>query len=147
MNKTYAAKPLEVERQWVVIDAKDQILGRLATEIVKRLRGKHIPQFTPHTDAGQFVVILNAKDVAVSGNKRKAKLYQRHTGRPGGFREKTFEQMIDQFPERVIEHAVWGMLPKNRLSRQLMTKLKVYSGSEHPHAAQQPEVLSFVSKP
>jgi large subunit ribosomal protein L13 len=139
MKKTYSAKPLEVERKWIVIDAKDQTLGRLATTIATLLRGKHKPEFTPHIDTGDFVIVLNAKDVKVTGKKPAQKMYYRNTGYPGGLRTINFEDLIVKSPEKVIEYAVWGMIPHTRLGRQQIRKLNVYPGAEHPHAAQKPE--------
>jgi large subunit ribosomal protein L13 len=139
--KTFSAKPLEVEREWWVIDAEGETLGRLASKIAVLLRGKHKPTFTPHVDAGDFVIVINADKIQVTGKKFTDKKYIHHTGYPGGYREFSFRQMLERNPERIIRLAVWGMLPKNRLSRRLITKLKVYTGSEHPHAAQQPVVM------
>ncbi|MDO5681662.1 MAG: 50S ribosomal protein L13 [Propionibacteriaceae bacterium] len=136
---TYSPKPGEIDRKWVVIDAEDVVLGRLAVTAATLLRGKHKPTFAPHVDGGDFVVIVNASKIALSGNKRVAKQAYRHTGRPGGLRSTPYGELLDNDPRKAVELAVWGMLPKNRLSRQLIKKLKVYSGPEHPHAAQQPE--------
>ncbi|NPD30870.1 50S ribosomal protein L13 [Eggerthellaceae bacterium zg-1084] len=136
--KTYYAKPNEVERGWVVIDAENQILGRLAVEAAKILRGKNKPQYTPHVDTGDFVVIINAEKVRVTGNKATDKRYYRHSGYPGGLKSESFNEAIAKHPERVLEHAIKGMLPKTRLGRAMGKKLKVYAGPEHPHAAQQP---------
>nr|WP_164471046.1 50S ribosomal protein L13 [Berryella intestinalis] len=136
--KTYYAKPLEVERNWVLIDAEDQILGRVAVEAAKILRGKNKPQYTPHVDTGDFVVIINAEKIRVTGNKATDKRYYRHSGYPGGLKSESFNEAIAKHPERVLEHAVKGMLPKNTLGRAMGKKLKVYAGPEHPHAAQQP---------
>lgn len=138
---TYYAKPGEVERKWVLIDAEDQILGRLATQAAHILRGKHKPQYTPHVDTGDFVVIINADKVRLSGNKAEQKIYYRHSGYPGGLKAKSFERAMERHPEWVIEHAVKGMLPKNTLGRTQAKKLKVYAGAEHPHAAQQPRKI------
>ncbi len=138
--KTYVAKPAEVERKWYVIDAEDLILGRMATVIASILRGKHKPEFTPFVDTGDFVVVVNASKVRVSGNKETQKLYRRHSLYPGGLKETTFQEMQDKHPERIIKLAVKGMLPKNALGRQMIKKLKVYSGPEHTHQAQEPEV-------
>lgn len=139
---TQSAKPAEVERRWYVVDATDQVLGRLATRIASILRGKHKPIFTPHVDTGDFIVVVNAARVRLTGNKREAKTYYRHTGWPGGLKSTTAAKVLDgAHPERVIEAAVRGMLPKNHLGRQMFSKLKVYAGAEHPHAAQKPEVL------
>lgn len=142
--KTFSAKPNDVERQWYIVDAEGKTLGRLAAEVANVLRGKHKPQFTPHIDTGDFVIVVNAEKVQVSGKKPTQKLYQWHTGYPGGFRSLTFGQMIAKKPEKVIEKAVYGMMPKQRLSRAQITKLKVYAGAEHPHAAQNPQPLANV---
>src|ERR1700676_3194153 len=136
--KTYVAKPTDRERNWLLVDANGKTLGRLATQIADRLRGKGKPQFTPHVDTGDFVVVVNAEKIAVTGNKRADKLYHRHSGYPGGLRTRTFEQMITRRPEEVIRIAVKGMMPRNRLARKQLTKLKVYAGPEHPHIAQRP---------
>lgn len=141
MTKTYIPPTETVERKWYVVDAADQRLGRLATEVASVLRGKNKPTFTPNMDTGDFVVIVNAEKVVVTGNKANQKLYRRHSGRPGGMKMETFNQLQARIPERIIEKAVKGMLPKNALGRKLFTKLKVYAGPEHPHAAQQPETL------
>jgi large subunit ribosomal protein L13 len=141
MTKTYTPPIDTIERKWYVVDATDQRLGRLATEIASVLRGKNKPTFTPNMDTGDFVVVVNAEKVTVTGNKANQKLYRRHSGRPGGMKVETFNQLQDRIPERIIEKAVKGMLPKNALGRKLFTKLKVYAGPEHPHAAQQPETL------
>jgi large subunit ribosomal protein L13 len=141
MTKTYTPPIDTIERKWYVVDATDQRLGRLATEIASVLRGKNKPTFTPNMDTGDFVVVVNAEKVTVTGNKASQKLYRRHSGRPGGMKVETFNQLQDRIPERIIEKAVKGMLPKNALGRKLFTKLKVYAGPEHPHAAQQPETL------
>jgi len=139
---TFVAKPADVKRDWYVIDAEGKTLGRMATEIARRLRGKHKPEFTPHVDTGDYIVVINAEKVNVTGNKRKGKIYYRHTGYPGGLKQANFEIMINNFPERVVELAVKGMLPKGPLGRAMYTKLKVYAGAEHPHAAQQPQELN-----
>jgi large subunit ribosomal protein L13 len=141
MTKTYTPPIDTIERKWYVVDATDQRLGRLATEIASVLRGKNKPTFTPNMDTGDFVVVVNAEKVTVTGNKANQKLYRRHSGRPGGMKVETFNQLQDRIPERIIEKAVKGMLPKNALGRKLFTKLKVYAGPEHPHVAQQPEML------
>jgi large subunit ribosomal protein L13 len=141
--KTFSAKPQSVERDWYVVDATDKTLGRLATEIARRLRGKHKPEYTPHVDTGDYIVVVNAEKVTVTGNKAQAKNYYRHTGYPGGLRSMNFEKMIGHAPERVIESAVKGMLPKGPLGRAMYSKLKVYAGTEHPHAAQQPQELNI----
>jgi len=139
--KTYNAKNETVRREWFVVDATDKTLGRLSTEIANRLRGKHKAEFTPNVDTGDYVVVVNAEKVRVTGNKSTEKTYHHHTGFPGGIKSATFEQLIEQWPERVITSAVKGMMPKNKLSRAMMSKLKVYAGAEHPHTAQQPKVL------
>jgi large subunit ribosomal protein L13 len=141
MNKTPLPTLDPRNQQWFVVDAADQRLGRLASEIATILRGKNKPIFTPHLDTGDFVVVINAEKIHVTGKKRSQKLYRRHSGRPGGMKVETFEKLQARVPERIIEQAVRGMLPKNTLGRKLFTKLKVYTGSEHPHQAQQPEVL------
>ncbi len=141
--KTYYAKPNEVEREWLLIDAENQVLGRVAAKAAQILRGKHKPQYTPHVDTGDFVVIINAEKIRVTGNKQTAKEYFRHTGHPGGLKSETFAEAIEKHPERVIEHAVKGMLPKNTLGRAMGKKLKVYAGPEHPHAAQKPREIKM----
>ncbi len=141
--KTFTAKPQSVQRDWYVVDAADKTLGRLATEIARRLRGKHKPEFTPHVDTGDYIVVINAEKVKVTGNKATDKTYYRHTGYPGGLRSMTFDKLIEHAPERIIEGAVKGMLPKGPLGRAMYTKLKVYAGAEHPHAAQQPQELNL----
>ncbi|PCI46170.1 MAG: 50S ribosomal protein L13 [Moraxellaceae bacterium] len=139
--KTYSAKPEQVRRDWFVVDAADKTLGRLATEIASRLRGKHKPEFTPHVDTGDYIVVVNAEKVKVTGNKASGKMYYRHSNHPGGLKSLSFEKMIQQKPEKVIELAVKGMLPRNPLGRAMRRKLKVYAGSAHPHEAQQPQEL------
>ena len=139
--KTYYAKPGEVEREWVLIDAQDQILGRVATKAATILKGKHKPQYTPHVDTGDFVVIINADKIRLSGTKAGKKEYFRHSGFPGGLRMETFAEAMEKHPERVLEHAVKGMLPKNTLGRAMGKKLKVYAGPEHPHMAQKPRTI------
>lgn len=141
--KTYIPKPEETNRDWLLVDAEDKILGRLATEIATRLRGKHKPEFTPHLDTGDFVVVVNAEKIAVTGGKQDKKFYYRHTGYPGGIRSTSLRTMLEKKPEEVIFHAVRGMLPKNRLGRKLIKKLKVYAGPEHPHGAQSPKPLEL----
>ncbi len=141
--KTYYAKPQEVEREWVLIDAEDQVLGRVATKAATILKGKHKPQYTPHVDTGDFVVIVNADKIRVTGAKTTDKVYSRHTGYPGGLKQETFEEAMAKHPERVIEHAVKGMLPKNTLGRAMGRKLKVYVGPDHPHTAQQPRKIDM----
>jgi large subunit ribosomal protein L13 len=142
MNKTIQPSLATLDRQWFVVDAADQTLGRLASEVAQVLRGKNKPTFTPHLDTGDFVVVINAEKVRVTGNKATQKLYKRHSGRPGGLKTETFAHLQARLPERIIETAVKGMLPHNSLGRQLFRKLKVYSGPNHPHAAQQPQTLS-----
>jgi large subunit ribosomal protein L13 len=137
--RTYSPKPGDVTREWHVIDATDVVLGRLAVQSATLLRGKHKPTFAPHMDIGDFVIIVNADKVALSGNKRETKFAYRHSGYPGGLSTMAYGDLLDKDPRRAIEKAVWGMLPKNRLSRQLLKKLKVYSGPNHPHAAQKPQ--------
>jgi large subunit ribosomal protein L13 len=137
--KTYSAKPGEIQRDWYVVDAEGQTLGRLATQIADRLRGKGKPQFTPHVDTGDFVVVVNAEKIAVTGNKLDDKLYYRHSGYPGGLRERPLRVQLERVPTEVLRKAVKGMLPRNRLGRQQLTKLKIYAGPEHPHAAQEPK--------
>ena len=141
--KTYSAKPESVKRDWYVVDASGKTLGRLATEVARRLRGKHKPEYTPHVATGDYIVVINAEKVAVTGNKANDKMYYRHTGHPGGLKETNFTQMIERSPEKVIELAVKGMLPRNPLGRAMYRKLKVYAGQEHPHEAQQPENLTL----
>ena len=139
--KTYVAKPTDRQRDWYVVDAEGKTLGRLATQIADALRGKRKPEYTPHCDTGDFVVVVNAEKIVVTGNKRNDKLYWRHSGYPGGIRSRTLNEMLDRRPEEVIRKAVHGMLPRNRLARQQLRKLKVYAGPDHPHAAQKPEPL------
>lgn len=141
--KTLSAKPESVKRDWFVVDATDKTLGRLSTEIARRLRGKHKPEYTPHVDTGDYIVVVNAEKVAVTGKKASDKLYHRHTGYIGGLKTISFEKLIDKAPERVIEGAVKGMLPRGPLGRAMFKKLKVYAGTEHPHTAQQPQVLDI----
>ncbi|MEB3172116.1 MAG: 50S ribosomal protein L13 [Synechococcaceae cyanobacterium] len=143
MNKTPLPSCDSLERQWYLVDAENQTLGRLASEIAQVLRGKNKPCYTPHLDTGDFVVVINAEKVQVSGTKATDKLYRRHSGRPGGMKTETFAALQARLPERIIEKAVKGMLPHNALGRQLFRKLKVYKGSEHPHAAQKPQVLAL----
>lgn len=138
--KTYVAKPSEIERKWYVIDVADQILGRVATEIATVLRGKHKPEFTPFLDTGDYVIVVNADKIKVSGNKEEDKLYRRHSGYPGGLKEVSLGEVRAKYPERIIKQAVKGMLPKNALGRQMLKKLKVYAGPEHKNQAQKPEV-------
>ncbi len=139
--KTWTAKPGEIERQWHLVDAEGQTLGRLATRIADTLRGKDKPQFTPHVDTGDFVVVVNAEKVAVTGKKLDDKRYYRHSGYPGGLRSRSLREQLDRRPEEVIRMAVKGMLPRNRLGRAQLRKLKIYAGPEHPHAAQTPKEL------
>jgi large subunit ribosomal protein L13 len=139
--KTYTAKPETVKREWFVIDAEGATLGRLATLVASHLRGKHKPEYTPHVDTGDYIVVINADKVAVTGTKALNKMYYRHTGYPGGIREINFDDLQARKPGRVVELAVKGMLPKNPLGRAMFTKLKVYAGTEHPHTAQQPKEL------
>jgi len=141
--KTFSAKPAEVRRDWYVVDATGKTLGRLATEVARRLRGKHKPEYTPHVDTGDYLIIINAEKVRVTGNKLKDKMYHHHTGYIGNLKSRSLEQMLDKAPERVIQSAVKGMLPRSRLGRQMMGKLKVYAGPEHQHSAQQPIELDI----
>lgn len=141
--KTYSAKKETVKRNWYVVDATDKTLGRMATEIAKRLRGKHKAEFTPHVDTGDYVVVVNAEKIQVTGKKTTDKVYYHHSGYPGGIKSRSFEEMIEKAPERVIQMAVKGMMPKNKLSRSMLGKLKVYAGGEHPHSAQQPQPLDI----
>ncbi len=143
--KTFSAKPLEVQRDWFIIDAADKVLGRLAVELARRLRGKHKPIYTPHVDTGDYIVVLNAARIRVTGNKAMAKKYYRHSGYPGGISETTFGKMQERFPTRALEIAVKGMLPKGPLGYAMFRKLKVYSGDTHPHTAQQPKTLEMKS--
>lgn len=147
MNKTYVPSLDSIEPTWYVVDATNQRLGRLASEVAKILRGKNKPIYTPYMDTGDFVIIINAEKVAVTGKKRSQKLYRRHSGRPGGMKTETFAQLQGRIPERIVEQAVRGMLPKNSLGRKLFTKLKVYAGADHPHAAQKPELLNIQTIP
>jgi large subunit ribosomal protein L13 len=141
--KTYSAKPADIKRDWFVVDATGKTLGRLATEIARRLRGKHKAEYTPHMDTGDYIVVINAKDVRVTGNKRTDKIYHHHTGYPGGIKSISFEKLIAKKPEQIIETAVKGMLPKGPLGRDMFRKLKVYPGAQHQHTAQQPQVLEI----
>jgi large subunit ribosomal protein L13 len=143
MNKTPLPSCESLDRQWFLVDAENQTLGRLASEVAQVLRGKNKPCYTPHLDTGDFVVVINAEKVKVSGTKATDKLYRRHSGRPGGMKTETFTALQARLPERIIEKAVKGMLPHNALGRQLFRKLKVYKGSEHPHAAQKPQALAL----
>jgi large subunit ribosomal protein L13 len=141
--KTYTATPADRQRDWFVVDAAGLTLGRLATQIADALRGKRKPTYTPHVDTGDFVVVVNAEKISVTGNKRQAKRYYRHSGYPGGLKSRSLEEMLDRRPEEVIRIAVKGMLPRNRLARKQLTKLKVYAGPDHPHAAQQPKPMEI----
>ena len=143
MNKTTQPSIESLDRQWYLVDAADQTLGRLASEVAQVLLGKNKPTYTPHLDTGDFVVVINADKIRVSGNKPTQKLYRRHSGRPGGMKTETFAHLQGRLPERIVEAAIKGMLPHNALGRQLFRKLKVYKGSEHPHAAQKPQVLAL----
>ena len=141
--KTYVATPETRERNWLVVDASGKTLGRLATQIADALRGKRKPEYTPHCDVGDFVIVINAEKISVTGKKLEDKLYHRHSGYPGGLRSRTLADMLERRPEEVIRKAVKGMLPRNRLARQQLRKLKVYAGAEHPHAAQKPEPMEI----
>jgi large subunit ribosomal protein L13 len=143
--KTFVATPSTRERNWLLVDANGQTLGRLATQIADALRGKTKPEYTPHCDTGDFVVVVNAEKIAVTGNKRADKKYYRHSGYPGGIKERSLNDMLERRPEEVIRKAVKGMLPRNRLARKQLTKLKVYAGPDHPHAAQQPTPMELTS--
>ena len=141
MMKSYMARPLEVERKWFVVDAEGKHLGRLAAEIAKILRGKNKVQYTPHVDVGDFVVVVNAERVVVTGKKAEQRVYRRHSGYPGGMKETSYEQMLARKPTEILRKAVYGMMPKTRLARQQFRKLKIYAGPEHPHTAQNPQRL------
>jgi large subunit ribosomal protein L13 len=141
--KTYSAKPSEVKRDWYIVDASDKVLGRLASEIAHRLRGKHKPEFTRHIDTGDFIVVVNVEKLRVTGNKAKDKIYNRHSGYPGGLYTTNFEKMQAKHPARVLEKAVKGMLPKGPLGYAMLKKMKAYAGTEHPHTAQQPKTLEI----
>jgi large subunit ribosomal protein L13 len=141
--RTWTVRPGDIEREWYVVDASDVVLGRLATRVATVLRGKHRPQYTPHADCGDHVVVINADKVKVTGRKEEQKVYHRHTGYAGGLKSTVLKDMREQYPERIIEAAVKGMLPKNALGRKIFTKLKVYAGEDHPHQAQQPKALSL----
>lgn len=143
--KTFSAKPAEVQRSWYIVDAEGKTLGRMASRVAAILRGKHKPQYTPHVDTGDFVIIINAAKAVVTGNKAEDKLYYRHSQYPGGITEMNYNELMQKHPTRAINFAVKGMLPKNSLGRAMISKLKVYAGAEHPHAAQQPEVLEVLS--
>lgn len=141
--KTFVATPSTIKREWFVVDAEGKTLGRLATEIATRLRGKHKPEYTPHADTGDYIIVVNCEKIVVTGNKAKGKIYHSHTGYIGGLKSISFEKLIDKAPERVIQSAVKGMLPKGPLGRAMFRKMKVYAGPEHNHAAQQPQVLDI----
>lgn len=141
--KTFSAKPAEVKRDWYLIDADGKTLGRLATEVARRLRGKHKPIYTPHVDTGDYIVIINAEKIHTTGNKLEKKVYHHHTGYIGNLKSETLKERLERHPERAIEAAVKGMLPKNSLGRAMFKKMKVFAGSEHPHTAQQPKVLEI----
>lgn len=141
--RTFSAKPETVKRDWYVIDATDKVLGRVATEIARRLRGKHKAEYTPHVDTGDYIIVINADKIAVTGNKETDKMYYHHTGYPGGIKSISLDKQRQKAPERILEAAVRGMLPKNPLGRAMFRKLKVYRGAEHNHAAQQPKVLDI----
>jgi large subunit ribosomal protein L13 len=141
--RTYSAKSHELQEQWFVIDARERILGRLASFVATRLRGKHKPIYTPHVDTGDYIVVVNANKVALSGRKWDTKMYHRHSGYMGGLKSRTASELLEKRPEDLILHAVRGMLPKNRLGRKMIKKLKVYAGSDHPHSAQEPQPLEF----
>ncbi len=143
MRRTFSAKAGQLDRRWYVVDATDKPLGRLATELARRLRGKHKPEYTPHMDTGDYLVVINAEKVAVTGNKRRDKMYYDHSGYPGGLKSINFEKLQAKAPERIIERAVKGMLPKGPLGRDMFRKLRVYAGSTHKHASQEPETLSI----
>jgi large subunit ribosomal protein L13 len=143
VEKTYSTKPTDIGRKWYVVDARDQTLGRLATQVAAILRGKHKPIYTPHMDVGDYVIVVNAEKIHVTGRKVEQKKYYRHSGYPGGLSEISLRDQLVKHPTRPVERAVWGMLPKNALGRQIYSKLKVYAGSEHPHAAQRPEELEL----
>ncbi|MEE9436592.1 MAG: 50S ribosomal protein L13 [Candidatus Adiutricales bacterium] len=141
MNRTYSAKENEIEKKWFIVDAKDKVLGRLASEVARRLRGKHKPVFTPHTDTGDYIIVVNAEKIRLTGDKLDKKMYYRYSGYMGGLKEISARKQLAKKPEELIKHAVKGMLPKNSLGRRQGKKLKVYAGPEHPHEAQQPEPL------
>jgi large subunit ribosomal protein L13 len=143
--KTYVATPQDRERNWLLVDAEGQTLGRLATQLADALRGKRKPTYTPHIDVGDFVVVVNAEKIAVTGQKRQEKLYHRHSGYPGGLKTRTLNDMLERRPEEVIRLAVRGMLPKNRLARKQLTKLKIYAGPAHPHEAQKPQPMEITT--
>ena len=137
--KTFTPKPSDIKRKWYVVDARNEILGRLASKVAHILRGKHKPIFAPHVDVGDHVIIINAQKIRVTGRKAQQKRYTRYSGYSGGLKETVYEEMLEKHPERILEHAIKGMLPKNRLGRKMFKKLKIYSGDQHPHTAQHPE--------
>ncbi|MDD2573027.1 MAG: 50S ribosomal protein L13 [Bacillota bacterium] len=141
--KTYMPKPNSIERKWYVVDAKGKTLGRLASQVAGILKGKHKPIYSPHMDTGDFVIVINASEVHLTGKKKEQKVYRHHSGHPGGLKEVSFERMIKEKPHQVVYDAVWGMIPHNKLGRKMITKLKVYGGPEHKHQAQKPEKLEF----
>jgi large subunit ribosomal protein L13 len=141
--RTYIPKPDDIKREWLVVNANDQVLGRFATQVATLLRGKHKPEFTPFLDTGDFVVVVNAEKIRLTGRKTDQKEYFRHSGKPGSLKVETARVALDKHPDRVIRAAVWGMLPKNRLRRKLLKKLKIYRGTEHPHEAQQPRAVAL----
>jgi large subunit ribosomal protein L13 len=143
MQKTYTPKASEVEHQWFLVDAQNKTLGRLASQIARVLKGKHKPMYSPHMDVGDYVVVINAEKIQVTGKKADQKIYYRHTGYPGGIREMPYSRMLERHPERILQKAVWGMLPHNTLGRQIFKKLRVYAGGEHDHVSQQPVVLDI----
>ena len=143
LMKTYSAKPADIQQDWFIVDATGKTLGRMATEIAHRLRGKHKAEYTPHMDVGDFIIVVNAEKVAVTGKKGTDKIYHSHTGYPGGLKSISFNKLIEKAPERTIQSAVKGMLPRNPLGREMFRKLKVYAGDQHPHAAQQPQILEL----
>jgi large subunit ribosomal protein L13 len=143
VKRTYVTKPEDIQRNWFVVDASGQTLGRLASEVARVVRGKHKPIYSPSIDAGDYVIVVNADKVHVTGRKLEQKMYYRHSGYPGGIKEISLRRMLEEHPTRVIEHAVKGMLPKNRLGRKMIRKLKIYAGPDHPHQAQQPEPLEL----
>jgi large subunit ribosomal protein L13 len=144
--KTESAKFEPDKRKWIVVDAENQVLGRLASQVATRIRGKHLPTFSPHVDVGEFVVVINADKIKLTGDKWNQKTYYRYSGYMGGLKSTTARKLIQEKPERMIRLAVWGMLPKNRLGRKLIRKLKIYTGTEHPHEAQQPETFKLIEK-
>lgn len=141
--KTFSPKKENIERQWYLVDAKNQVLGRLASHVARILRGKHKPIFAPHVDTGDHVIIINAERIRVTGKKAQQKRYKRYSGYPSGLKETVYEEMLAKHPERILEHAIKGMLPKNRLGRKMFKKLRIYTGEQHPHQAQRPETLNF----